>query len=595
MASINIILTICLPFLSLAAYGLRALYQHRSKINRLRKQGVRMPAGWSWLTGHLLVLSDYVNRLPEDANVVLATQELASEHTDTEIFLLDVWPMSPAQYIVFYPEAASQATNKLNLAKAVIQPRFMQPITGGPSMISMGNAEWKVWRSIFNPGFSAGSMQDLLPEVIKSVGVFCEKLHEKANAGKFFALDDLTTRLTMDVILKVTLDADLDHQHSDNIIATALGHITKWHSFWDPRVRAHPLRPLVQGYYGRVVNKCIRKALNERFSEMKQTKRDVSSRSKRAKSILTLALEAYLENKNEEITEATQLDDRFAEYVTYQIRLFLFAGTDTTSSSIAYVYHLLSKHPEALARVRQEHDHIFGPDPSAAALQLREQPSLLNQCSYTMAVIKETLRLYSPAGTMRQGANGLSLADRHGYQYPLADDFCVVILHQATHLNPRVWPRAREFIPDRWLVEPGHELYPDPAAYRPFEQGPRNCIGQTLVYNEMRTVLVMTARTFDIKPAYDELDAMKAKQRGWFDHIAESVGFQNKRPKLQHGERAYQSEKAGTHPVDGYPCRVTLVTQIQQSQRINFPCTRNGDSLGPFLKSCSISHTQPHY
>ncbi|XRM37487.1 hypothetical protein ABZX51_000956 [Aspergillus tubingensis] len=560
MASINIILTICLPFVSLAAYGLHALYQHRSKINRLRKQGVRMPAGWSWLTGHMLVLSDYVNSLPDDANVVLATQELASEYTDTEIFLLDVWPMSPAQYIVFYPEAASQATNKFNLPKTVIQPRFMQPITGGPSMISMGNAEWKAWRSIFNPGFSAGSMQDLLPEVIKSVGVFCDKLHEKANAGKFFALDDLTTRLTMDVILKVTLDADLDHQNSDNIIATALGHITKWHSFWDPRIRAHPLRPIVQGYYGHVVNKCIRKALHERFSEMKQAKRDDSSRSKRAKSILTLALEAYLESKNEGITDATQLDDRFAEYVTYQIRLFLFAGTDTTSSSIAYVYHMLSKHPEALARVRQEHDHIFGPDPSAAVQLLREQPSLLNQCSYTMAVIKETLRLYSPAGTMRQGADGLSLTDRHGNQYPLADDISVTILHQATHLNPRVWPRAREFLPERWLVDPGHELHPDPAAYRPFEQGPRNCIGQTLVYNEMRTVLVMTARTFEIKPAYDELDAMKAKQRGWFDHIAESVGFHNKKPKLLHGERAYQSEKAGTHPVDGYPCRVTLVT-----------------------------------
>lgn len=40
MASINIILTICLPFVSLAVYGLHALYQHRSKINRLRKQGV---------------------------------------------------------------------------------------------------------------------------------------------------------------------------------------------------------------------------------------------------------------------------------------------------------------------------------------------------------------------------------------------------------------------------------------------------------------------------------------------------------------------------------------------------------------------------
>ncbi|OOG00108.1 hypothetical protein ASPCADRAFT_39900 [Aspergillus carbonarius ITEM 5010] len=558
MAFTRLLITLCLPFVSAVAYGLYALYQHRSRVNRLRKQGIPMPKGWNWLTGHILVLSDYVNRLPVDANVALATQELASEFTDTEIFFLDVWPVSPAQYLVFYPEAASQATTKLNLPKTVIQPRFMGPITGGPSMISMGNAEWKAWRSVFNPGFSAGSMQDLLPEVIKSVGVFCDKLHAKANSGELFALDDLTTRLTMDVILKVTLDADLDHQNSDNIIATALGHITRWHSFWDPRVLAHPLRPFIQRYYGRVMNKWIRKALNQRFSEMKHAQ-NLSSGSKRAKSIITLALEAYLESKNEHISQATKLDDHFAEYVTYQVRLFLFAGTDTTASSIAYVYHLLAQHPEALARIRQEHDQVFGQDPTTAAQLLLEQPALLNQCSYTMAVIKETLRLYPPAGTMRQGSDGLSLTDRHGNMYPLMDDISVVVLHQPIHHNPRVWPRAGEFLPERWLVDAGHELYPDPAAYRPFEQGPRNCIGQTLVNNEMRVVLVMTARTFEIRPAYDEWDAIKSKQEGFISRCARSIGFQDTKPKLVNGERAYQTEKAGTHPADGYPCRVTRV------------------------------------
>jgi len=61
-----------------------------------------------------------------------------------------------------------------------------------------------------------------------------------------------------------------------------------------------------------------------------------------------------------------------------------------------------------------------------------------------------------------------------------------------------------EFIPERFLVDEGHQLYPNPAAFRPFEQGPRNCIGQTLVYNEIGTVLIMTARIFDISPVYDE-------------------------------------------------------------------------------------------
>jgi cytochrome P450 len=71
-------------------------------------------------------------------------------------------------------------------------------------MISMNDAEWKKWRSIFNPGFSAGTMVDQVSTVVDSVQVFCDILRVKAGTGPVH-LDDLTTRLAMEVILKVTL------------------------------------------------------------------------------------------------------------------------------------------------------------------------------------------------------------------------------------------------------------------------------------------------------------------------------------------------------------------------------------------------------
>lgn len=92
-------------------------------------------------------------------------------------------------------------------------------------------------------------------------------------------------------------------------------------------------------------------------------------------------MEADLEARKEEIPEVTNLDDHFAEYLTHQLRLCLFAGTDAPSSSITYVYHLLSKHPVALAQVQQEHDRIFGPDLSAVAQLLCEQAALLKQAN----------------------------------------------------------------------------------------------------------------------------------------------------------------------------------------------------------------------
>jgi hypothetical protein len=57
---------------------------------------------------------------------------------------------------------------------------------------------------------------------------------------------------------------------------------------------------------------------------------------------------------------------------------------------------------------------------------------------------------------------------------------------------------------------------------------------------EMRVVLAMVVRQFDIKPAYEE-----------WDRLHPSKGLRTYRE-----DRAYQIEEGAAHPVDKYPCRV---------------------------------------
>ena len=78
--------------------------------------------------------------------------------------------------------------------------------------------------------------------------------------------------------------------------------------------------------------------------------------------------------------------------------------------------------------------------------------------------------------------------------------------------------------------------------WRSFEHGPRNCIAQGLVLTELRVVLALTARNFDIKPAYDEHDQLHPR----------------KGLRAYRGERVYQIEEGAAHPVDKYPCRIHL-------------------------------------
>lgn len=163
-----------------------------------------MPAGWSWITGHLLVFGEYSKRFPPLANVSLTSQELCREFTDTEMFLLDLWPAYAPIIMTFNPEVGVAMSQTYNLPKPITIFEAVRPIVGGPTLLSMNGGEWKKWRSLFNPGFSSASLMDHVPFIVKCVEVFCDKL--RACVGReIILLDDFATRLTFDVIMKVTL------------------------------------------------------------------------------------------------------------------------------------------------------------------------------------------------------------------------------------------------------------------------------------------------------------------------------------------------------------------------------------------------------
>ncbi len=52
----------------------------------------------------------------------------------------------------------------------------------------------------------------------------------------------------------------------------------------------------------------------------------------------------------------------------------------------------------------------------------------------------------------------VTVTDLQGNEHPI-EYAGANILHQALHLNPRVWPRASDFLPERFLVGPDHELH----------------------------------------------------------------------------------------------------------------------------------------
>jgi len=74
--------------------------------------------------------------------------------------------------------------------------------------------------------------------------------------------------------------------------------------------------------------------------------------------------------------------------------------------------------------------------------------------------------------------------------------------------------------------------------------------------NELKIVLILAARTFKVSPSYDEWDQLQRQRRSLWDKMVGVIGGEE--INTIYGDGAYRSKKAGTHPADGYPCRVSL-------------------------------------
>jgi hypothetical protein len=301
----------------------------------------------------------------------------------------------------------------------------------------------------------------------------------------------------------------------------------------DLRKSLNPMTYWTHWYYSRVIRKELIPLIDDTIHNY--------DRIEGPKTIIALALKSYVkEVQGLSEKEKKSVPAEFLDFVIRNIKIFMFAGHDSTSITLAYCFYNMYRNPEKAAKLRAEHDEILGTDRSKAGELIAADPSLLNKMPYTAGFIRETLRIFPPfGGTIRQTNNDMYLTNPETRQrYPLKG-FMVHGSGSTVHLDEKYWPEPLSFVPERWLVKDESDpWHPKKNTWRPFEMGPRNCIGQELVHLELRLILSMTAREFDFESVYPEGS-----------------------PTL-FGHQAYQVEhpdhSASAHGKDGLPMRVTV-------------------------------------
>ncbi|ROZ84805.1 cytochrome P450 [Gordonia sp. OPL2] len=183
--------------------------------------------------------------------------------------------------------------------------------------------------------------------------------------------------------------------------------------------------------------------------------------------------------------------------IRYQILTFLVAGHETTSGALSFTLHYLSRHPECLARARQEVDDILG-DVVDATPTFEQVPKF----RYIRRCLDEALRIWPTVpGFARSPREETTIGGGHRMR---PDDWAVIVLGQV-HRDPAVWREPDVYDPDRFLPA---EVKKRPAhSYKPFGAGLRACIGRQFALHEAVLVLACLIHRYDITADPDyELD-----------------------------------------------------------------------------------------
>jgi cytochrome P450 len=202
----------------------------------------------------------------------------------------------------------------------------------------------------------------------------------------------------------------------------------------------------------------------------------------RGQDILSLLLDAHDEDANT-LTDLQIRDE---------VMTLLFAGHDTTTSTVSFMFYELAHQPKIVAQLLAEQDaQLAGSQPTSAQL-------MSGELSQLEMVLQETLRKYPPAWVGPRRAVKAFEFEGHTVPARAFVNYC----SWASHHLPDVFPEPEQFRPERFAPDAS----PMPrGAYVPFGGGSRTCIGMRFGQLEVRTIatLILSRCTLSLPNSFN--------------------------------------------------------------------------------------------
>lgn len=165
--------------------------------------------------------------------------------------------------------------------------------------------------------------------------------------------------------------------------------------------------------------------------------------------------------------------------------MMMLAGSETTSSAIMWVFHLLLLHPEKLKKAVDEVRSVFDPD------HLILHREVLSKLPFIEAVVYEALRVSPTTAGVTPRISQDRGIDIQGYYIPPGTEIYVNL--RSANMSEDIWNKPERFEPERFInnEEAKKNLFT-------FSYGPRNCIGRNLAWVEMLTIVANVLKDYDM-------------------------------------------------------------------------------------------------
>ena len=355
---------------------------------------------------------------------------------------------------------------------------------GAHGIISSEGEHWKIQRKIVAFALGGAQVRNFYPRLRDLTENLKERWTKAAEADSVLDIPTEMMRYTVDVTSNVAFGYDLNENAEDGA-GSIQDHLENVMPVMNHRMNFPvPYWRYVKFPHDKRIDHHVT-ALRSKFDEIvAQSRKRLAQQN--GEAVAENLLETMLLDQQKPDSRLTDQD------VFGNIFSLLLAGEETTGNTMAWVLYYLSRHPYVADKVRQEANEVFPDD------DVMPDFEMTSKLPYLTAVIKEAMRLrnVTPAWPME------TLKDIEVKGYAIPADTKFFMLTRSPMLEDDDGFPAWEFDPERWL--PGA---PKAAHFEsltiPFGSGPRRCPGSTLAMTEIKVLVSMIMKCFDLLPAND--------------------------------------------------------------------------------------------